>query len=78
VRPGVVLLPTDVRLPTVLDALKERYIKGEIDIIEFEKRAETLLANGWEDLPDWPLGGSAPAQPFYRDALHQYGATVAL
>lgn len=53
------MLPTNVRLPTLLDALRDRYVRGSIDLAEFERDVGALLDAGREDEAA-PWGGVAP------------------
>lgn len=43
----------DVRLPTLLDAARNRYVRGEVELDEFERIVEELIFEGKDADPDF-------------------------
>jgi hypothetical protein len=51
---SLIVLPTDISLPTKLDDLRADYIAGRIDVHDFEDQVERALADGTaNDVAPW-------------------------
>jgi hypothetical protein len=51
---GIIFLPTNIRLPTLLDDLRADYVAGKVDVVAFEDGVDHLLRTGTAtDVAPW-------------------------
>jgi hypothetical protein len=62
---AIVLLPTNVSLPTRMDNAREDYLADRLTVWEFEERVGAMLADGTADKVDSPF-----KRPYHGHHLH--------